>query len=224
MWRNDVTALNIRATSVFVTGMPWAARLPISAASIADACVFVRMTWRANNQSAVRLMPFQYSPNFGCFSASVVSWRSNSTRAVIAAASGKKYKQCCIDRDFEWVVLDDGQIAKSVPVADEVKEIVKRGPQSGPVFANAPPLELIEYYIVESMRKAGVEPALIYAHEKTNGLLLNEQNIQKVPQKDVDEWEVAIDEHERTTGKKASRRPLSDEDMNGMMQCRPSRW
>ena len=85
-------------------------------------------------------------------------------------------------------------------------------------------MELIEHYIVESMRKAGVEPALIYAHEKTNGLLLNEQNIQKVPQKDVDEWEVAIDEHERTTGKKASRRPLSDEDMNGMMQCRPSRW
>jgi hypothetical protein len=138
--------------------------------------------------------------------------------------SGKKYKQCCIDRDFEWVVLDDGRIAKSVPVSDEVKEIVKRGPQTGPIFANAPPLELIEHYLVEAMKHAKVDPALIYAHEKTNGLLLNEQNLRKVPQMDVDEWEAAIDEYERTTGKKASRRLLSDEDMDGMMRYRPSRW
>jgi len=147
-----------------------------------------------------------------------------SRNALCPCGSGKKYKQCCIDRDFDWVIMDDGQIGRSVPVSDKVKEIISRAPQTGPIFANAPPLELIEHYLVEALKQAGVDPALIYAHEKTRGLLLNPQNIRKVPQKDVDEWEAAIDEYERNTGKKASRRLLSDEDMDGMMRYRPSRW
>jgi hypothetical protein len=147
-----------------------------------------------------------------------------SKNAPCPCGSGKKYKQCCIDRDFEWIVLDNGQIARSVPVSDEMKEIVQRSPQSGPIFANAPPLELIEHYLVEALKQANVDPALIYAHEKTGGLLLNPQNIRKVPQKDVDEWEAAIDEYERSTGKKASRRLLSDEDLVRMMQYRPRQW
>lgn len=135
--------------------------------------------------------------------------------------SGKKYKQCCIDRDFDWVIMDDGRIGRSVPVSDEVKEIMRRAPRSGPVFPEES-LDLMQFYLVEALKWAGVDPALIYAHEKTGGLLLNPQNVRKVPQKDVDEWEAAVDEYERTTGKKASRRLLSDEDMDKMLRFKPS--
>jgi len=76
---------------------------------------------------------------------------------------------------------------------------------TGPIFANAPPLEHIEHFTIEAMKKAGVEPALIYAYEKTGGLLLNPDNIRKVPQSDVDEWEAAIDEYECQCGHTASR-------------------
>ena len=153
-----------------------------------------------------------------------------SRNAPCPCGSGKKYKHCCIGKDFDWVEMDDGHIGRRVPLSDEVADIfdelrqshfARFGKEPDRIFEGAPPLELIEHWTVEAMKKAGVEPALIHAYEKTDGLLLGAKNENKVPGADVDAWEAAIDDYERTTGKKASRRRLSDEDFEAIMRNGP---
>lgn len=146
--------------------------------------------------------------------------------------SGKKYKKCCIGQDFEWIETDNGDISRSVPLSEEAMELLeeirdsqirKYGKLQDRVFEGAPPLEQLEHWTVEAMKKAGIEPALIYAYEKTNGLLLNSHNERLVTGRDLEEWEAAIDEHERNTGQKALKRRLDDADMERMLQHGPGK-
>ncbi len=74
----------------------------------------------------------------------------------------------------------------------------EQGRDFGPndkLFFDAPPLEHVEHYMVEAMKKAGIHPPLIYAFEKT-GLLVTEENQHLLPEKDLAEWEAAINEYE----------------------------
>ena len=153
-----------------------------------------------------------------------------SRNAPCPCGSGKKYKHCCIHKDFDWVEMDDGRIGRSMPISEEVADIfeglrqshlARFGVEPERIFEGAPPLELIEHWTVEAMKKAGVEPALIHAYEKTDGLLLNDRNENKVPSTDITAWEAAIDDYERTTGKKASRRRLNDSDLDAIMRHGP---
>jgi hypothetical protein len=146
--------------------------------------------------------------------------------------SGKKYKKCCINKDFEWHETDDGDIARSVQLPDAAREILEELRQSQirkygrlpeRVFEGAPPLELVEHYTVEAMKKAGVEPALIHAYVKTGGLLVNARNERLVPDTDIEEWETAIDEYERQEGRKATRRRLSEADITSVIQYLPAK-
>ena len=50
--------------------------------------------------------------------------------------------------------------------------------------------------MVEDMKAAGLDPAFIYAFEKT-GLLVTEQNQHLIPDEDLAEWDAAIEEYER---------------------------
>ena len=50
--------------------------------------------------------------------------------------------------------------------------------------------------MVEGMKAAGLDPAFIYAFEKT-GLLVTEQNQHLILEKDLAEWGAAIEEYER---------------------------
>jgi hypothetical protein len=153
-----------------------------------------------------------------------------SRNAPCPCGSGKKYKHCCLGKDFDWMETDDGRIARRVPLSDEVMDIfdglreshiARHGVAPERIFEGAPPLELIEHWTVEAMKKSGIEPALIHAFERTNGLLVGAHNESKVPGADVDAWEAAIDEYERTTGKKADRRRLTDEDFEAIMRNGP---
>jgi hypothetical protein len=63
------------------------------------------------------------------------------------------------------------------------------------VFFDAPPLEHVEHQMVQAMKAAGLDPAYIYAFEKT-GLLVSEQNQHLIPERDLDEWGAAIREYE----------------------------
>ena len=153
-----------------------------------------------------------------------------SRNAPCPCGSGRKYKHCCIDKDFEWVETDDGQIGRQIQLSDDMVSLLEglrqsytaeHGHAPEHVFEGAPPLELIEHWTVEAMKKAGVEPALIYAYEKTNGLLLSIQNENKVPDTDIAEWEAAIDEYERSSGRKATRRRLNDRDLEGILRQNP---
>lgn len=49
--------------------------------------------------------------------------------------------------------------------------------------------------MVESMKQAGIHPALIYACEMT-GLIVSEDNQNLIPQKDLAEWRAAVEEYE----------------------------
>lgn len=67
-----------------------------------------------------------------------------------------------------------------------------------------PPLEHVEHEVVQAMKKTGMDPALIYAFEKP-GLMVTQQNENLIPEKDLEEWQAAIDEFKGRVG--WSRRP-----------------
>jgi hypothetical protein len=85
--------------------------------------------------------------------------------------------------------------------------IDKYGREPGPadpVFFDMPPLEHVEHEMVQAMKAAGLDPAYIYAFEKT-GLLVTEQNRHLIPEKDLDDWEAAVREYEAKHGRARAR-------------------
>jgi hypothetical protein len=120
--------------------------------------------------------------------------------------SGKEYNNCCWDKGFDWLEDEDGNIFKSVPVSDELAEIIEEqhqkfakefGREPGPgdhLFFNMPPLEHVEHFMLEGMKQAGLDPAFIYAFEKT-GLLVTEANRHLISDKDLAEWNAALEEY-----------------------------
>ena len=44
--------------------------------------------------------------------------------ALCPCGSGKKYKNCCYDKGFQWVEDDDGTIYRSVPISSELMELL----------------------------------------------------------------------------------------------------
>ncbi len=127
--------------------------------------------------------------------------------AACPCGSDKEYGDCCHDKGFDWVVDKDGNIGKSVPVSDEVAEVIKQqhqkfveefGREPGPednLFFNMPHQEVVEHVMVEGMKQAGLAPALIYAFEKT-GLLVTEANAHLIPDVDLEAWDEAVTEYE----------------------------
>ena len=113
--------------------------------------------------------------------------RKLSRNARCPCGSGRKYKHCCWGKKFDWQEDESGNLYKSIPMTQEMADILqeqrqkfinKYGREPGandPVFFDMAPLEHVEHQIVEAMKKAGVDPAIIYAYEKT-GRLVTEQN------------------------------------------------
>src|SRR5262249_24490894 len=120
----------------------------------------------------------------------------------------KTYKNCCWDKGFEWAEDEDGTVYKAMPMSPEVKEaleqlhqafVAKHGREPGPddlLFPDLPHPEHLEAMMVEDMKAAGLDPALIYAFEKT-GLLVTDMNEHLIPEKDLVEWDAAIEEYDR---------------------------
>ena len=121
--------------------------------------------------------------------------------------SGKKHGRCCHDKGFEYLVDEDGTIFKSIPMSDELVEAIdeqkrkfveQHGREPGPgdnLFFDMPPFEHAEHFMVEAMKQAGLDPAIIYAFEKT-GLLVTEANEHLISDVDRAQWEAAICEYE----------------------------
>jgi hypothetical protein len=126
--------------------------------------------------------------------------------------SGKKYKKCCFGKDFDFEEDDEGNLIKSVPISNEMAELLqeqrqkfieKHGREPGPddkIFFDMPHPEHLEHMMVEDMKKAGINPAIIYAFEKT-GRLVTEDNQNLLSNADLDEWQTAIEEYEAKHGK-----------------------
>ncbi len=131
-----------------------------------------------------------------------------SATAPCPCGSGKNYGSCCWDKGFEWVEDDDGTIFKALPISPEVKVVLeelrqafiaKYGREPGPedkLFPDMPHPEHLEAMMVEEMKGAGLDPAFIYAFEKT-GLLVTQQNQHLISDEDLAEWDAALEEYER---------------------------
>ena len=106
---------------------------------------------------------------------------------------------------------------RSVPIDEQTREalneqrqafIKKFGREPGPddpIFfdpdADTPQpvdMDVYERELAEMMAAAGIDPALIYASAK-NGLLVTEENRDKVPVEALEEWEAALHEYEELT-------------------------
>ena len=105
------------------------------------------------------------------------------------------------------MVDEDGNIGKSVPVSDELAEVIEQqhqkfveefGREPGPednLFFDLPHQEVVEHVMVEGMKEAGIDPAIIYAFEKT-GLMVTEANEHLISDVDLEKWDEAITEYE----------------------------
>ena len=125
--------------------------------------------------------------------------------------SGKKYKDCCLRKDFDWLEDAEGNVFRSQPISDEMMKLLdeqrqsfveKHGREPGPndlVFPDLPPLEHVEHQMIEIMKKAGIDPAIIYAVEKT-GRLVTEANQHLLSDVELDEWSAAIEQYEAEHG------------------------
>ncbi len=134
-----------------------------------------------------------------------------SRKAPCPCGSGRKYGRCCYSKDFEYLVDDEGTIFKSIPMSDELAEVIEeqkrkfvekygRAPAPGDnLFFDMPPLEHAEHFMVEGMKQAGLDPAIIYAFEKT-GLLVTEANQHLITDMDRAKWEAAVLEYRAKHG------------------------
>ena len=132
-------------------------------------------------------------------------------KARCPCGSGKEYRDCCYDKGFEYLVDEAGNVFKSIPISDELAAVIeeqkrkfieKHGREPGPddnLFFDMPPLEHVEHFMVQGMQQAGIDPAIIYAFEKT-GLLVTEANEHLISDKDRAEWEAAVLEYRAKLG------------------------
>lgn len=141
--------------------------------------------------------------------------------------SGRKYKHCCIEKEFDFVEDDDGTVFQNIPISDEMMEILdeqKRkfrdvyGRDPGPndkVFFDAPPYELIEHGIVQAMQEVGFDPSKVNAFIET-GLIPSELNINRIPKADLDKWSEIVQRYEIDHGKSLPPIPWTRTEWKGM--------
>ncbi|MBI5545414.1 MAG: SEC-C domain-containing protein [Deltaproteobacteria bacterium] len=133
-----------------------------------------------------------------------------SPNAKCPCGTGRKYKSCCFGKGFHFLVDEDGNISRDVPLHPEVEKLLpeiekefaqRHGRPMGPgdrIFDGID-VEDVTRKMVDAMRATGVAPAYIYAYEKT-GLLLTEDNRHLMQTKDVEEFEAAMDEYDAEHG------------------------
>jgi len=101
---------------------------------------------------------------------------------------------------------------RTIQMDSEMKDVLKkqkekfiktfgREPEDDdPVFfdeeGNALSERVLTDCLSEAMRGAGVDPAFIYAWEKT-GLIVTEMNIDKMPKARIKEWQDAVNEYHK---------------------------
>ncbi len=117
--------------------------------------------------------------------------------------SKRKYKRCCINKNFEWRIDGSGQVYKVSPLNDQAfallkaqraRFIEKHGREPGPkdlVFEGLEESSLRDF-AAHAMREVGIAERFIYAHMQT-GLLVTEENRNSIPERDLEEWDEALE-------------------------------
>ncbi len=122
--------------------------------------------------------------------------------------SGKKYKHCCWNKGFKWEVDDDGNVSKGLPLHPEIRALFDKeaeefrkehGRDPYPdelIFRDLGHPEHVEARFVDKMKEIGIDPALIYAFEKT-GRIVIEGNKNRLSDIELREWDEAVEEYHR---------------------------
>lgn len=125
--------------------------------------------------------------------------------------SGKTYARCCKHKAFNWMINEEGDIYKSIPISPQINEVLDEvSERFFLIFEREPrdndPIFLDKYLIgdeelhkrtIQLMEQAEWQPELIYAYKKTGGLMLSRENKKFATEKDIQEWHDAIDEYYR---------------------------
>jgi len=125
--------------------------------------------------------------------------------------SGKLYGICCEIKDFEWLKDDKGTIYKNVKLSDETmnglkvvkeqfKETFGRDPKGEDKLFYSVAIKQFNFLndFIRICREAGVEERYLYAYYCT-GLLVTEENKERISDREYDEWEEAVFEFENLT-------------------------
>jgi len=135
-----------------------------------------------------------------------VSRQTLSRKAPCPWCSGKTCGRCCHGKHFDYLVNEEDTIVNSVPMNDELADVIEkqkcgfieedvREPGSdNNLFFDMPPLEHAVHFMVEAMKRAGWDPAVVYAFEKT-GLIVTGTNEHLISDKERAEWEAAVREY-----------------------------
>lgn len=123
--------------------------------------------------------------------------------------SGKKYKQCCFHKDYDFFENSDGEIVKSIPINEPIvhdilnkqenrfKDIFGRERLNGePIFLDGLMLSEDDYKekVVELLSSINVRPQIVYAFEKLGYCILEGQQ-GKYTDKELDDWDKAVQEY-----------------------------
>jgi hypothetical protein len=112
--------------------------------------------------------------------------------------SGKKYKHCCIDKDFDWEE-HKGENVKVVQFNDVTTELLKQQRQkfvekfgrepgpNDPVFFDTSEEELTKY-MVNMLRLHGYGEDIIYAYRVT-GRVVTDENRKFLSDAEIKEWD-----------------------------------
>jgi len=94
----------------------------------------------------------------------------------------------------EKVVLQGVVGGKAFSRQGQQIKLIMTGPQKYGYW-DAKDAKLGDVFLTDDPRQVWMEPAFVYASEKT-GLLVTEQNRHLIPEKDLTEWDAAIKEYE----------------------------
>ena len=124
---------------------------------------------------------------------------------ICLCGSGKKYKYCCLDKNFTFV--DKERSTTKVPLNSKATDLLntqvaifkrhfeRKPTEEDPVFLMKYLYsdEDVEQQKVSAMESAKVDPAIIYAYKKT-GHILTENELDNYTEQTIDAWNAAIDE------------------------------
>src|SRR5476649_291249 len=106
-----------------------------------------------------------------------------SLDAICPCGSGKKYRRCCVEKDFEWLVDSKGKIHRRIPIHPEVQKVIDESEQgfikqfgrkptaNDPILFDKISQCQIDQALTEAFLETGLDPAYLYAYQKT-GLLV----------------------------------------------------
>jgi len=142
-----------------------------------------------------------------------MAYQTNTTweiddNEICPCGTKRKYRNCCKRKKLQWV-RKDGQLSRSIEMGNEDIEIIKElevtfKEMYGRELSEADFLfsglynnkKNFDFAAVKAMRKAKVPEEYIYAYCQT-GLILTEENVEKVPNGFIEEFSRYVEEYQK---------------------------